>query len=820
MNPLIQQFKARTHGAASVTPAAGRVSAGRQLEDSEVGHALVTESKAATLSGPSMNLRDFYSAVLPPAGPYLLFHSKSKQHTSAATIDELVAKTHAESDATDTYYAVSSFIKPGSRKGENVALLKAHRIDIDAGAEKLKKHGSDEVYATQQEAKEGLAIAISSGLPKPSIVVSSGEGLHVYWVLDEAVEPQTWKRTALKINTVAKGFGLKVDAAVTADIARVLRPIGTLHPKGNRVAVLGTSNKTWTNAELDAALAAHLPEEDAFATAPAPKSAKAPNLNDDILKAFEGPPASLAIVADHCAAVAKMRDLGGNIPEPHWRAVMGVAKYCTIDGERLIHAWSSGHADYDRHETQAKFDRWETPPTTCAFFDTVTKACTGCRYKGKVTTPKQLGRIPNANAAGGGSPVHDASILPARALPLVLPDMKRNRDGIPVSPLPTVPNLREIARAAGIVVRFNVMQREVEISVPNLTSERSDYQTAAEAALTDEAVRAGLAADSVGRLVGPLAGEDPYHPAKDWIESKDWDQQDRIEAFHSTICLHDGGKRELANKLLDAWMLQGIGALYEGRGIAAPGVLVLASGQEVGKSRWINGLCDAVPGAVRPGAFLDPTERDSISQNTSAWITELAELDGMTARIDVARLKAFLDRVVDVVRLPYGRRNIHLERRTIFAASVNGTGFLRDDTGNRRFWVIDVAECTFLSSDEMQQVWAQYAHRYRRGERWHLDAETKRARNEQNEQHAQIDPLKERILIRWDWGRTTRPGWESAPGVAWKTATATAEELGLQKATRAEATRVGAILRELSGKSRVRSGATFWALPPRSVGHD
>jgi hypothetical protein len=108
-----------------------------------------------------------------------------------------------------------------------------------------------------------------------------------------------------------------------------------------------------------------------------------------------------------------MRDSGGNVPEPHWRAVMGVAKYCE-DGEQLVHEWSSGYPSYDARETQEKFDRWETPPTTCQHFSLMHSGCNTCPYRAKITTPKQVGYIVVAPAAAPAA-IPDAGRAPAPA---------------------------------------------------------------------------------------------------------------------------------------------------------------------------------------------------------------------------------------------------------------------------------------------------------------------------------------------------------------------------------------------------------------------
>jgi hypothetical protein len=346
-----------------------------------------------------MNLAAFYSRLLPDTGRYVLF--QNKQHTFCDTQGELVATTQARINTQGLYYATASYGSEDRRTQDNALLLKTHRLDIDAGAEKFAKHPQD-AYETQRDALTALGRFIKASGLQPSLVVSSGEGLHVYYELSEPVPGHEWKPVALRLNAAGKAKGLKIDAGCTADEARILRPIGTLHKNGQRVALLKDFGATYTNAEFDALLKPLIPANE-FPITLTRKPKGAVNINDDIL-VTNSPPASLAKVADHCSAVALMRDKGGNIPEPLWRAVIGVGKY-TDDGEELVHKWSAGYDGYSAQETQDKFDRWETPPSTCAHISTLHDGCSTCKYRGKITTPKQVGYVsapaPQEGAEGG-----------------------------------------------------------------------------------------------------------------------------------------------------------------------------------------------------------------------------------------------------------------------------------------------------------------------------------------------------------------------------------------------------------------------------------
>jgi hypothetical protein len=348
-----------------------------------------------------MQLKEFYESVLPEGGRYVLF--QNKRNDFFATMDDLVAATERRIDSQGLYFATAAYgdkfkvddegRKIPVRTQDNVVLLKAFRIDIDAGEEKFAKHPQD-AYPTQRDAIAAFVAWVKATGLMPTLIVSSGEGLHIYWCLDQPVDPLAWHAVAVKLNAAGRAAGVKIDATCTSDTARVLRPVGTLHKNGKRVEVLRNSGKVWDFEEFATLVDEHAPEVEELPMRPSTPRAK--SINDDVLD-VQGPPASLAKIADYCSAVALMRDEEGCVPEPHWRAVLGLAKYCE-DGEAVAHEWSSGYEGYSRRETQEKIDRWETPPTTCAFFSEMHEGCKTCKYRGQITTPKQLGYLTVAPA--------------------------------------------------------------------------------------------------------------------------------------------------------------------------------------------------------------------------------------------------------------------------------------------------------------------------------------------------------------------------------------------------------------------------------------
>ena len=330
-----------------------------------------------------MQLREFYDRLLPKTGRYVLF--QNKQNTFHASLDELVAATERRIDTQGLYFATASYGREDNRTQANVVLLQAHRVDLDAGEAKHSKD-PDGTYPTQREALASLVAAIKSGLPMPTLIVSSGEGLHVYWQLSAAASPANWKPVAKLFNAAGAALGLKIDTSCTADEARVLRPVGTLHKNGTRVAVLKDTGKTYTNDDLRTALTALVPEQE---TLPAMSYKPTRSINDDVLGAMaDRRDRDAGLIAANCPAMAAFKR-GDTLTEPHWRVGAGVLTYCR-NGSVLMHEWSSADPRYNQREAQAKFDGWNGGPPRCGNLP----ICADCKHNGNLSSPVQLGDIP------------------------------------------------------------------------------------------------------------------------------------------------------------------------------------------------------------------------------------------------------------------------------------------------------------------------------------------------------------------------------------------------------------------------------------------
>jgi predicted P-loop ATPase len=235
----------------------------------------------------------------------------------------------------------------------------------------------------------------------------------------------------------------------------------------------------------------------------------------------------------------------------------------------------------------------------------------------------------------------------------------------------------------------------------------------------------------VSRAVGAVARELRIHPVRDWLDTLTWDGTPRIETWTSAYL---GAEPTAFHHTIGAlWLISAVARIYR-PGVKADHMLILEGPQGARKSTAIKVLAgeewftDELP---------ELGSKDAALHMQGVWIVEIAELDAI-GRAEVSRIKAFLTRTTDRFRPPYGRYTVEVPRQCVFAGTVNPDTYLRDETGNRRFWplrcgTIDIAA---LARDR-DQLWAEAVHRFRAGAIWWIDdpALLAEAREEQDRRY-------------------------------------------------------------------------------------
>lgn len=379
-------------------------------------------------------------------------------------------------------------------------------------------------------------------------------------------------------------------------------------------------------------------------------------------------------------------------------------------------------------------------------------------------------------------------------------------------PLATIENIAEACRRLRVVVRYNVIAKEIEILIPGQGFSIDNAANASLAWLTSACERFGVPTGKLGDFLCYLADRNPYNPVAQWITSTPWDGKPRLQALLDTIEAEgqadDLRVLDLKEAMLRRWLTSACAAAFRPKGVSAHGVLVLQGEQYLGKTAWFKSLVPADLGVIQDGLMLRPDDRDSVKQVVSFWMVELGELDATFRKSDIAQLKSFLTRDRDTLRRAYAKLESNYARRTVFFASVNPRQFLHDPTGNRRYWTISATRVDHQHGLDMQQVWAEvYETLYQAGESWYLSAEEMALLNEHNKDHEVLDPIRERLQSKLSWNEP-RGVWR------WVSATDLMAEIGFDRPTRADVTQCGQVMLELNGGQHKKSNGRRLTLAP------
>ena len=182
-----------------------------------------------------------------------------------------------------------------------------------------------------------------------------------------------------------------------------------------------------------------------------------------------------------------------------------------------------------------------------------------------------------------------------------------------------------------------------------------------------------------------------------------------IEALAETITTPEHFTEDTKLMYITKWLLNACNIAFNDGEYGSEGILVLQGKQGLGKTRWIKSI---IPDTkwVKTGLEVDPSDKDKVYQATKYWVSELGELDA-TLKKDQAKLKAFFTESKDEYRRPYERRTEEYPRMTAFYGSVNKTEFLKDETGNRRYWVIPVTDLIVDHYIPLDELWGEVMYK-------------------------------------------------------------------------------------------------------------
>lgn len=336
---------------------------------------------------------DLLDAVLPAEGRYcVLGIGKYPAQSFADTREEVTQKAEElVRKRMDVYFGCAKFGPENNRTHENAHFFRALWIDLDCGAEKA---ATGKGHPTQEDGLLKLRdFCKVLNLPRP-IIVDSGYGLHIYWLLEETISQEQWNPLAKRLRTLCAEHQLIVDPDVF-EASRVLRIPGTFNFKRGgqvEVTVINEHTERISYERIADILGSDPPEEQAPDFLPRKLSPMMEALMGNRIKRFKTIMMRSAN-DDGCQQLVYCYENQATLEEPLWRAGLSIAAFCE-DGRKSAHMMSSKYPGYDEQEVEKKLDYIiaRGGPYTCATFEKLNPGgCDGCAHKGTIKSPIVLG---------------------------------------------------------------------------------------------------------------------------------------------------------------------------------------------------------------------------------------------------------------------------------------------------------------------------------------------------------------------------------------------------------------------------------------------
>ena len=263
------------------------------------------------------------------------------------------------------------------------------------------------------------------------------------------------------------------------------------------------------------------------------------------------------------------------------------------------------------------------------------------------------------------------------------------------------------------------------------------------------------------------------HPVRDYLEGLSWDGEHRMETlFIDYLGAEDNRYTRAVTK---AALIGAVARIYK-PGCKHDHMLVLVGPQGCRKSTTLMKLGKA----WYSDSLYTVAGKESYEQLQGFWIIEMGEL-AATRKAEAEQIKQFMSKQTDSYRAAYARRTREHPRQCAFFGSTNDSEFLRDYTGARRFWPVEVDNTgrrmvPKLTEDVVDQVWTETVALYKGGAKWYLTDEEEDLAKGVQEEHTEISGKLGLISefvnrpIPKDWGDRSLPDrrafwsdWDGAP---------------------------------------------------------
>jgi predicted P-loop ATPase len=307
----------------------------------------------------------------------------------------------------------------------------------------------------------------------------------------------------------------------------------------------------------------------------------------------------------------------------------------------------------------------------------------------------------------------------------------------------------------------------------------------------------------IAAVVEGIAEDNSYSPPAERIKGLKWDGTKRLDRFFidyaAAVFQGETDEEKAASQTyierITRCFFISVVARVMRPGCKVDTMLVLEGSQGAKKSALLRLL------AIQPEWFSDNlphdlSKKDAREHLPGNLIIEMAELSQFKTS-EVETVKSFLSAQHDKYRPSYGRYTIDWPRQNVFVGTTNQEHYLKDVTGNRRFWPIEVGDIDLTGAElAVLQVYAEAYQAFLANEEWWLPPEVEEIARSEQKQRTVRDPWTDKVL---NIIRSTNP---DLLGMRWVSTDDVLKSFGLvdTQLTKGMQVRAGLILKQLGGE--------------------
>jgi predicted P-loop ATPase len=229
-----------------------------------------------------------------------------------------------------------------------------------------------------------------------------------------------------------------------------------------------------------------------------------------------------------------------------------------------------------------------------------------------------------------------------------------------------------------------------------------------------------ISLDVVHQAVDRRGREYRFHPLRDKLDGLIWDRQPRVSQLFPAYFGAEG--MEYTRRIGEMFAVSMVARVFK-PGCQADHVPILVGSQGELKSS----SCAVLAGEDYFGDHMpDIHHKDASQYLRGKWLIELPELAALN-KGDIESWKAFITRREEKYRPPYGRKDVVEPRQCVFVGTTNQEEFLRDATGNRRFWPVQTGKIDIKALErDRAMILAEAVSMFKNKERWWPDRDFER----------------------------------------------------------------------------------------------